>query len=212
MIELLRVSMSQGAFSLSDIDMEIPAGKYGVLMGKSGCGKTTLLEAVCGLRPVSGGRIVLAGRDVTKLAPRERGVGYVPQDLALFPTLTVRDQLAFSLVVRKDSPAQIGVRVAELAELLELEGLLDRKPNSLSGGEAQRVALGRALASRPSVLCLDEPLSALDEELHGDMCKLLAGIHQHEEVTIFHITHSPSEARRLGEIRFRLSDGILAQE
>ena len=113
-------------------------------MGRSGCGKTTLLEAICGLRKIDRGKIILGDRDVTNLPPAERGVGYVPQDRALFPTQSVREQLAFALVLRSLSSSEISRRVEELAELLGLYELLDRLPDKLSGGEAQRVALGRA--------------------------------------------------------------------
>ncbi|MDP7013495.1 MAG: ABC transporter ATP-binding protein [Verrucomicrobiota bacterium] len=212
MIALENIALRQGSFELSNLSLELAAGEYGVLMGRSGCGKTTLLEAICGLRKISGGRLILGDRDVTELPPAERGVGYVPQDRALFPTLLVREQLAFALVLRSLGQAAIAERVEELAELLGIANLLDRTPEKLSGGEAQRVALGRALAHRPSVLCLDEPLAALDEELHGDMCQLLERVHRETGVTILHITHSPSEARRLAGCHFRLANGQVTRD
>ena len=212
MIALNKITLRQGDFELSEVCFELSAGEYGVLMGRSGCGKTTLLEAVCGLRDIESGNIILGDRDVTKLPPAERGVGFVPQDRALFPTLPVREQLAFALVLRLIDQAEIAVRVEELAELLGLTDLLDRMPDRLSGGEAQRVALGRALAHRPSVLCLDEPLAALDEELHGEMCKLLERVHKETGVTILHITHSPSEASRLAGCHFRLVNGKVTRD
>ncbi len=212
MIALENIALRQGSFELRDISLELAGGEYGVLMGGSGCGKTTLLEAVCGLHKISGGRIILGERDVTLLPPAERGVGYVPQDRALFPTLPVREQLAFALVLRELGQADISSRVDELAELLGLTALLDRMPGKLSGGEAQRVALGRALAHRPSVLCLDEPLAALDEELHDEMCRLLERVHRETGVTILHITHSPSEAKRLAGCHFRLANGKVQRD
>jgi len=212
MIALDKITLRQGDFELSEVGFELDAGEYGVLMGRSGCGKTTLLEAVCGLRNIESGNIILGDRDVTALPPAERGVGYVPQDRALFPTLLVREQLAFALVLRSLGQAEIAARVEELAELLGLTDLLDRMPDKLSGGEAQRVALGRALAHRPSVLCLDEPLAALDEELHEEMCRLLERVHQETGVTILHITHSPSEAKRLAGCHFRLADGQVTRD
>ena len=212
MIALENIVLRQGSFELRNIGFELAAGEYGVLMGGSGSGKTTLLEAICGLRKITSGRITLGERDVSQLPPAERGVGYVPQDRALFPMMLVREQLAFGLVLRALSQAQIAKRVNELAELLGITGLLDRMPDKSSGGEAQRVALGRALAHRPSVLCLDEPLAALDEELHGEMCRLLERVHRETGVTILHITHSPSEARRLGGCHFRLSDGQVQRD
>ena len=212
MIRLENIMLRQGDFELRDIQLELAAGEYGVLMGRSGCGKTTLLEAVCGLRTVAAGRIILGDRDVTALPPAERGVGYVPQDRALFPTQPVREQLAFALVLRSLGQAEIAARVEELAELLGLGALLDRLSDKLSGGEAQRVALGRALAHRPSVLCLDEPLSALDEELLDEMCRLLERIHSETGVTVLHITHSPSEAKRLAGCHYRLVDGKIESD
>ena len=204
MIEIRQLHLVQGDFELRDINLSLPSGVYGVLMGRSGCGKTSLLEAIAGLRPIRSGSIRLGANDVTALKPAERGVGYVPQDRALFPTQRIRDQLAFSLMIRKAPESQIHDRVNDLAKLLGLSELLDRFPQSLSGGEAQRVALGRALAFRPQVLLLDEPLNALDEELHEEMCDLLQTIHRETRVTVLHITHSPQEARRLSDCHFRL--------
>src|SRR5687767_9547183 len=131
-------------------------------MGKTGCGKTTLLEAVAGLRQPAAGRVILGGLDVTDRPPGERGLGYVPQDAALFRTMTVYGHLAFALNLRGWARAAVEARVRELADWLEITPLLQRRPAGLSGGEAQRVALGRALSFRPKYLLLDEPLSSLD--------------------------------------------------
>jgi molybdate/tungstate transport system ATP-binding protein len=170
-----------------------------VLMGKTGEGKTTILEAICGLRSVSSGRILLQGMDVTQLHPADRGVGYVPQDLALFPTLTVREHLSFALRVRRAAEQTTTSRVIEFADLLGIGHLLDRLPPGLSGGESQRVALGRALAFHPQVLLLDEPLSALDEETRHEMYDLLKRVQGQTGVTTLHVTHSKAEARALGQ-------------
>lgn len=212
MIKLDDIQLHQGEFKLTDLHLEVPSGAYAALMGKSGCGKTTVLEVICGLRPVISGKVFLGDREVTHLKPAERGVGYVPQDRALFPTLKVRHQLAFSLQLRKRPLDEIANRVDELAQWLEIEHILDRMPDKLSGGESQRVALGRALASRPKLLCLDEPLSALDEALHDEMCSLLTKIHQDAGITILHVTHSRREAERLSEQLWRFQDGRISQE
>ena len=212
MIQLNDISITAGDFQLSKINFTIPTGKYGVLMGRTGSGKTTVLEAIAGLSTVTAGQIMLGDRDVTHLKPAQRNLGYVPQDGALFDTMSVYDHLGFALTIRKVSKTEIKQRVHELAELLDIADLLDREPYTLSGGEAQRVALGRALAHRPSVLCLDEPLSALDEELHEEICRLIERVHQETGVTILHVTHSPSEAKRLAGCHFRMIDGKVKRE
>lgn len=207
MIRLENVSIHAGRFALANICFEIPTGQCGVLMGRTGSGKTTLLEVICGLRKVSGGRIQFLDRDVTNLKPADRGIGYVPQDRALFQTLTVREHLAFALVIRKTDRATVTQRVAELSKLLGIEHLLDRKPHGLSGGEGQRVALGRALAARPGILCLDEPLSALDDETRIEMYQLLAKVQQATGVTTLHVTHNLAEAEQLADRILLLKNG-----
>jgi ABC-type sugar transport system ATPase subunit len=209
MISLSNITIQQGQFSLTGISLEIPQGQYAVLMGKTGGGKTTLLEAICGLRPVVAGSICLMGRDVTRWKPAVRGVGYVPQDAGLFSRLTVREHLAFALIVRRWSREAIDARVAELAELLGIGPLLDRRPKGLSGGEAQRVALGRALAMRPGVLLLDEPLSALDEDTRQGLYELLRSLRSQAVVTVLHVTHNRSEAQFLADRVFELHAGAV---
>jgi ABC-type sugar transport system ATPase subunit len=207
MISVAHLTVRVGGFAMNDLSFEVPTGKYAVLMGRTGAGKTTLLEALCGLRRAAQGTIRLNGQDVTQLVPGARGVGYVPQDRALFSTMTVREHLAFALEVRKAEPDVIAERVTELARLLGIEHLLLRRPRGLSGGEAQRVALGRALAAKPTILCLDEPLSALDEETRREMYQLLANVRQTTGVTILHVTHSREEAERLADQVLLLKDG-----
>jgi ABC-type sugar transport system ATPase subunit len=207
MIALEGLAVTAGSFALADISLQVPAGQYGILMGKTGCGKTTLLEAICGLRAIAAGRVLLDGRDVSALKPAERNIGYVPQDKALFTTMNVRRHLAFSLRVRRAEVKLVERRVAEMASLLDIEPLLDRMPQGLSGGEAQRVALGRALASHPRILCLDEPLSAVDEATRGEMYDLLEALQERTGVTVLHVTHSYSEARRLGDCVLQLESG-----
>jgi ABC-type sugar transport system ATPase subunit len=209
LIAIQNLTIRQGTFALSGISLAVPAGRYAVLMGKSGCGKTTILEVIAGLRKPAAGSIVLADRDVTLLRPAARHVGYVPQDGALFPTMTVRDNLGFALDVRRDPRPVIEKRVAELADWLELAPLLDRKPYFLSGGEKHRVALGRALASRPPVLLLDEPLGSLDDDTRDHLVSVLARLRDAREVTVLHVTHNRTEADRLADLVFRLEDGLV---
>src|SRR5690349_11840323 len=151
MVELANITIRSGPFRLVGISFDVPQGQYAVLMGKTGEGKTTILEAICGLRSILAGQVLLHGMDVTQLHPADRGVGYVPQDLALFPTLTVREHLEFALRVRRASEQTVSARVGEFADLLGIDHLLDRLPQGLSGGESQRVALGRALTFHPQV-------------------------------------------------------------
>jgi molybdate/tungstate transport system ATP-binding protein len=207
MIAVEHLKVRVGGFALDGISFEVPTGQYAVLMGRTGAGKTTLLEALCGLKPVAAGTIHLNERDVTQLKPAERGIGYVPQDRALFQTMTVREHLAFALVIRKAERQVIQQRVAELSRLLGIEHLLERKPQGLSGGEAQRVALGRALAVRPGILCLDEPLNALDDDTRQEMYKLLGEVQQSTGVTILHVTHNLDEAEQLADRILVLRDG-----
>jgi molybdate/tungstate transport system ATP-binding protein len=211
MISVQDVSVRAGQFALNGISFAVPTGQYAFLMGKTGSGKTTLLEAICGLKRLAQGRICLMDRDVTHLKPSMRGIGYVPQDGALFPSMSVRDHLAFALAIRKWTAESIAARVHELAAMLGLESLLGRRPQGLSGGEAQRVALGRALANHPRVLCLDEPLSALDDETRSDMCKMLQTVRQRTGVTVLHVTHSLQEAHSLADLVFVLRDGRVTQ-
>lgn len=211
MISVEQLSVRAGDFRIEGISFEVPTGEHGVLMGRTGCGKTTILEAICGLKEVVEGKITLMGRDVTKLRAGERGIGFVPQDGALFSTMTVRQQLSFGPKVQRWKKKEIERRVAELAEELGIAGILDRKPFGLSGGERQRVALGRALAVRPKVLCLDEPLSALDEATHGGMVELIRKVVKEHGITALHITHSRREADLIADREFLLEEGKLVE-
>lgn len=207
MIELKNIAIEAGDFRLNDISFQIESGKYAVLMGRTGRGKTTILESICGLRRVTAGTIIVQGVDVTDWSPADREIGYVPQDLALFPTMTVGEHLRFALHVRKAAKSLLTSRTAELAEMLGIVHLLDRRIDGLSGGESQRVALGRALSFRPAVLLLDEPLSALDESTRNEMQTLLQTIQETTGVTTLHVTHSESEASALADCRYEMIDG-----
>ena len=211
MIRLENVDLQAGAFALRGICFEVPAGQYAALMGKTGSGKTTILEAVIGLRRVSRGRIILDETDVTRYKPAVRGIGYMPQDAALFSTMTVREHLAFALMIRHAPAALIDRRVAALADLLGITHLLHRTPQGLSGGERQRTALGRALAFQPRVLCLDEPLSALDEETRQQMYVLLREVQSRTQVTTLHVTHSHEEAEKLADCVFYIENGAVVR-
>ena len=209
MISLRHITIQAGSFHLRDLSMEIPTGSHTALMGRTGSGKTTLLEGICGLRSVRSGSIWVGDREVTNLLPGQRGIGLVPQDGALFDHLTVRQHLEFALEVRGWAPERRENRSQELAEWLGLNSLMDRLPAGMSGGERQRVALGRALAFHPPVLCLDEPLSALDDQTRGEIVAVLTEIRNRTGITILHITHNRSEAERLADRILHLRDGRL---
>lgn len=206
MIELRNVTVKSGAFLLTGVNLIVPTGEYAVLMGTTGRGKTTILESICGLRQVHSGQILLHGRDVTNWNAADREIGYVPQDLALFPTLTVQEHLEFALRLRKVSRTAIAVRTRELSQELGIEHLLGRSIVGLSGGESQRVALGRALSFKPAVLLLDEPLSALDEATRNDMHALLRQVKESLCVTTLHVTHSVAESELLADRCLWLTD------
>lgn len=212
MIALEQVCLRQGGFRLDHVNLAVPAGAYAVLMGDTGCGKTSLVEVICGLRPIASGVIQVGGTAVTQLPPGARGLGYVPQDGALFPTMDVAAHLAFAPRVQGWEPERVRQRVSELAERLEITPLLKRRIQGLSGGERQRVALGRALAARPSALLLDEPLAAVDEGTRQRLCVLLKEVCREHQVTVLHVTHSSAEADQLADVRLRLADGKIRND
>jgi ABC-type sugar transport system ATPase subunit len=209
MIEFCNVSMKVGDFALNNLQMQIPRGAYAVLVGPTGSGKTSILEMLCGLKPVAAGKIKIAGAEITHLDPAERGIGYVPQEGALFPSMKIGRQIGLALEVRKVARKEIRERTHRIAVQLKIEHLLDRRPHGLSGGERQRIALARALVFQPDVLCLDEPLAALDEKIRESLYPLLRSLTDNSAATILHITHSTSEARRLASLGLRLDNGKL---
>ncbi len=204
MIEASAISIQAGQYELRRISFRIESGQYAVMMGRTGIGKTTILEAICGLRKVHSGIIRINGQDVTRWTPAERQLGYMPQDLALFPTMTVRRNIEFSLRVRRQPEVQRKRRVEELAGLLRIEHLLERSTEALSGGEAQRVALARALAGTQTAILLDEPISALDRQTRQESQQLLKEINRQTGVTFLHVTHNEEEADALADIRLLL--------
>lgn len=209
MISVSNLCVRSGEFTLSNVSFKVASGQYATLMGKTGSGKTTLLESICGLRPVSSGTVKLGAHDVTHSHPADRNIGYVPQEGALFVTMSVRDNIAFALDVRRWSRTDRDSRVDELAEFLGITHLLSRRPTGLSGGERQRVALGRALAFKPTILCMDEPLSALDDSTRASMYELLRNVCQQTSVTVLHVTHSEAEAEALANVVLRLDGGAV---
>jgi ABC-type sugar transport system ATPase subunit len=200
------LSLRQGEFAFKGVSFTVPAGAYAALMGRTGSGKTTILEAIVGLRRPIAGRVRIAGRDVTAMPPAARDIGYVPQDAVLFKTMTVWENLAFALTLRKVAAKEIETRVHELAERLGLTTILPRIAVGLSGGESQRVTLGRALAFRPPVLLLDEPLNAVDEETRDRLVGLLHGL-RGGGMTVLHVTHNRAEAELLADVILQFENG-----
>jgi ABC-type sugar transport system ATPase subunit len=199
MIEVRDVHKELGEFSLRGATLRIESGEYFVVLGPTGAGKTVLLECIAGLHKVDRGQVWLEGREVTGFLPEDRNVGYVPQDYVLFPHISLRDNIEFSLVLKGAPRAHIDGRVKLLSEMLGIRHLLDRPPRTLSGGEQQRGALARALAPEPTVLLLDEPLSALDEGTRGELIQELDHISRVIGTTVIHVCHNFEEALELAD-------------
>ena len=212
MLVLHQLTVQAGLFSLENISFEVETGSCTSLMGSSGSGKTTLMEALCGLRHVTAGTIHLDKRNITHLRPGERGIALVPQDNVLFPHLTVREHLAFGPSIQRWSKRDITKRTEQLAEQLAITDLLDRTPENLSGGEAKRIALGRALAARPALLCLDEALTGLDDDTYTEILTLLKTTIEESTLTTLHITHNRNEASELANTIIELDALISLQK
>jgi len=198
-LEITGLSMQAGRFRVGDLSLCIAEGEYFTLMGQNGSGKSLLLKAVCGLARIETGRICIHDKDVTKLEPRFRGVGYVPQDGGLFPHLTVQRNIAFPLTARGVAWGEAEAGAAEAVETLGLENLLSRKIHGLSGGERQKVALARALACRPCLLILDEPVCALDEPTRYEICTELRRVQKAFNIATLHVCHSRAEAEQVSD-------------
>jgi sulfate/thiosulfate transport system ATP-binding protein len=199
-IEVRNVDKRFGDFvALDDVSLTVGDGSLTALLGPSGSGKSTLLRIIAGLETPDAGRILIAGDDVTAVPVRERGVGFVFQHYAPFKHMNVRDNIAFGLTVRKRPKAQIGARVDELLGLVRLDGLAERYPSQLSGGQLQRMALARALAPEPEVLLLDEPFGALDAQVRGELREWLRRLHDEIHVTTIFVTHDQEEAMDVAE-------------
>ena len=197
MLQINDLSFEIGDRRIAGLSMSLEPGHYAVVMGATGTGKTTLLETICGLHPTVNGSITLYDNEITHLSPAERSIGYVPQDLALFSTMTVSENLGYGLRIRHENPRSIARRVSEIAGLLAIQGLLDRYPGNLSGGEARRVALGRAMSISPRLLLLDEPFVGLDEATREEVCTALKSLHSESNLTVVHVTHDHRDAQQL---------------
>ncbi|HET9435804.1 MAG TPA: sn-glycerol-3-phosphate ABC transporter ATP-binding protein UgpC [Candidatus Limnocylindrales bacterium] len=197
--------------AVDDLNLEIADGEFMVLVGPSGCGKTTSLRMIAGLEEITSGTLRIGDRVVNDVPPKDRDIAMVFQSYALYPHMSVRDNMAFGLKLRKVPKADIEKRVAEAAGILSLEKLLDRKPKELSGGQRQRVALGRAIVREPAVFLMDEPLSNLDAKLRVQTRAEIARIHQRLKTTVVYVTHDQVEAMTMGTRIAVMSDGLLQQ-
>ena len=196
---------------ISDLDFDVADGEFVVFVGPSGCGKSTLLRAIAGLEDVTSGHIWIGDREVTDVDPAQRGIAMVFQSYALYPHMTVRDNMGFALTLDGTAAAEREQRVMEVARTLQIEHLIDRKPAQLSGGQRQRVAIGRAIVRDPEVFLLDEPLSNLDAALRSEMRMELARLHQRLSATMIYVTHDQVEAMTLADRIVVLDRGKIQQ-
>ncbi len=211
-VEISRVTKAFGATQvIHGVDVAIEDGEFVVLVGPSGCGKSTLLRMVAGLEHITGGEISIGGRVVNDVAPKERDVAMVFQNYALYPHMTVRDNMAFSMKLRGAASAEIDARVGDAAEILGLKPYLDRYPRQLSGGQRQRVAMGRAIVRDPQVFLFDEPLSNLDAKLRVQMRTEIKALHQRLKTTSIYVTHDQVEAMTMADRIVVMHDGIVEQ-
>jgi len=211
-VRLNQESKHYGAVqALHYISLEIADGEFAVFVGPSGCGKSTLLRAIAGLESISGGTIHIGGRDVTDLAPSERDLAMVFQSYALYPNMTVRENMDFGMKINNFSPEDRKARISEAARVLQLDPYLDRKPAHLSGGQRQRVAIGRAIVKKPKVFLFDEPLSNLDAKLRVKMRVELEGLHRELNATMIYVTHDQVEAMTMADKIVVLNAGRIEQ-
>ncbi|SOE00286.1 ABC transporter ATP-binding protein [Blastococcus haudaquaticus] len=197
--------------AVDELDLQVEDGEFLVLVGPSGCGKSTSLRMLAGLEDVTDGRILIGDRDVTGVPPKDRDIAMVFQNYALYPHMTVADNMGFALKIAGLNKSEISSRVHEAATLLDLEPYLDRKPKALSGGQRQRVAMGRAIVRQPQVFCMDEPLSNLDAKLRVQTRTQIAQLQRRLGVTTVYVTHDQVEAMTMGDRVCVLKDGLLMQ-
>ena len=202
---------AEGVLAVQDFNLEIGDKEFIVLVGPSGCGKSTTLRMVAGLEEISGGELLIDGKVVNDVAPKDRDIAMVFQNYALYPHMTVYDNMAFPLKLRKFSKEEIDKRVREAAETLDITQYLDRKPKALSGGQRQRVAIGRAIVREPKVLLMDEPLSNLDAKLRNQMRAEIIKLRQKIDTTFMYVTHDQTEAMTLGDRIVIMKDGVIQQ-
>lgn len=210
MLELRNISCTFPGFSLSDISFSVADGEYFILLGESGAGKSLLLEAIAGLNPIKSGNLLLEGKDITNEKIQQRGIGLVFQDQAVFPHLSVKENIAYPLKGKHLTKTEKNKIIGDITELLQISKLLNRRPATLSGGELQRVALARALVQKPKVLLLDEPLSATDSKLRSELRALLRQINRLGQ-TIIHVTHDFDEAVSLADRIAIMNQGSIVQ-
>ena len=212
-IELDHVSKlyANGAYGVRDVDLTIPDGEFVIFLGPSGCGKSTTLRMIAGLEGISSGDLRIGGKSMTHVAPRDRNIAVVFQSYALYPHMSVRQNMAFGLKMRGVDATTIDTKIADAAQLLGLQNLLGRKPAALSGGQRQRVALGRAIVREPAAFLLDEPLSNLDAQLRAEMRLELIKLHRRLGRTIVHVTHDQVEAMTMGDRICIMREGRLVQ-
>ncbi len=207
----LEKTYANGFLAVHDVNLEVVDGEFIVLVGPSGCGKSTTLRMVAGLEETTSGEIYIGDRLVNQVAPGDRDIAMVFQNYALYPHMTVYDNMAFGLKMRRLARAEIGKRVAEAAKILSIETLLGRRPRELSGGQRQRVALGRAIVREPKVFLFDEPLSNLDATLRVQMRAEIARLHRRLKTTVIYVTHDQVEAMTLGERIVLMNHGVVQQ-
>ncbi len=200
-----------GVEVLHDIDFDMAKGEFLVLVGPSGCGKSTLLNCIAGLEDISSGTLTIAGRDVTNEPPKDRDIAMVFQSYALYPTMSVAENIGFGMKIRRVPKVQAQAKVTEVAKLLQIDHLLDRKPSQLSGGQRQRVAMGRALVRDPQLFLFDEPLSNLDAKLRVEMRAEIKRLHRTTGASIVYVTHDQIEAMTLATRIVVLKDGFVQQ-
>jgi ABC-type sugar transport system ATPase subunit len=210
-IDIRNLSVELGAFALHDVSLNISKGEYFILLGPTGAGKTVLLESIAGVQQIKAGQIWLGDKDVTAMKPEERRASIVYQDYMLFPHYSVRENIVFALRMRRENAQHLTVRLNRVVGLLGVEHLLSRRPDTLSGGEKQKVALARAIVTNPAVLLLDEPLSALDPQTRETVRQEILKLHDQLGLTVLHVTHDFEEAITMGDRIAVIGEGAIKQ-